>query len=97
MKRELAQKFTVEVSILGQRYFLKGKDSPEYMKTLAGFVDSKMREILKESPNMPPLKAAILACLNISDELFKLKQKEKVVIDYINEKAKMLDFIFSDE
>ncbi len=97
MKRDLIQKFTIEVSILGQRYILKGKDSPEYMKTIAGFVDSKMREILKESPNMPPLKAAILACLNISDELFKLKQRERVVIDYINEKAKSLEFIFSDE
>ncbi len=87
----------IEVYILGQKYLLKGEGSPQYMKELAEFVDSKIREVLKNSPNMPPLKAAIIASLNITDELFKLRDQQKAIIDYVNEKAEALSLLFSDE
>ncbi|MCX7793956.1 MAG: cell division protein ZapA [Thermodesulfovibrionales bacterium] len=88
---------STEVYILGQKYLLKGDASPEYMNELARFVDSRIREILKNSPNMPPLKAAILASLNISDELFKLKEREKDILKFVKERTDALEFIFSEE
>jgi len=91
------EKVSVEVSILGQKYILKGEGSQEYLKELANFVDSRIKEILKDAPNMPPLKAAILASINISDELFKLKERERALIDYVNKKTELLESIFSDE
>lgn len=88
---------STEVHILGQKYVIKGNASPEYMSELARFVDSRIRDILKNSPNMPPLKAVILAALNISDELFKLREREKNILDFVKEKTKALAFIFSED
>lgn len=88
---------STEVYILGQKYVLKGDASPEYMNELARFVDSKIREILRNSPNMPPLKAAILASLNITDELFKLREREKNILNFVKERTEDLEFIFSEE
>lgn len=86
-----------EVFILGQKYILKGEASPQYMDELAQFVDSRIREVLKNSPTISPLKATIIASLNIADELFKIREKEKKILDYVNETAQALEIIFSDE
>lgn len=88
---------STEVYILGQKYIIKGEASPQYMNELAKFVDASIREILKNSPSTPPLKAAILASINMADELFKLKKKEKYLLDYVNEKTAALELIFSEE
>jgi len=65
----------VEVYILGQRYIIKGNASADYIKHLSDFVDKKLKEVYSNSPNITPLKAAILVSLNIADELHKLKQQ----------------------
>lgn len=97
MKGRPAEKVSVEVYILGQKYILKGEESPEYLKALAEFVDSKIRDILKNSPSTPPLKAAILAGIGITDELFKLRYKERAILEFVNKKTEELEVIFSEE
>jgi cell division protein ZapA len=64
---------SVEVNILGQKYIIKGDASPEHIRQLAEIVDQKLKEVYSNVPNITPLKAAILAALNIADELQKLK------------------------
>ncbi|MBA4349554.1 MAG: cell division protein ZapA [Thermodesulfovibrio sp.] len=66
---------SVEVYILGQKYLIRGEESPEYIKQLAAFVDEKLREVYSNSPGITPLKAAILTSLNIADELHRTKNK----------------------
>ncbi|MBI2163707.1 MAG: cell division protein ZapA [candidate division NC10 bacterium] len=62
---------TTEVEIFGERYTLRGTDSPEYLARVAEYVDGKFHEVVKESPTLPPAKIAVLASLNIADDLFK--------------------------
>ncbi|HEX8947867.1 MAG TPA: cell division protein ZapA [Dissulfurispiraceae bacterium] len=69
----------VEVHILGQKYVIKGDDSPEYIQQLAEFIDGKLKEVHSHSPHITPLKAAILAALNIADELHKVKKEYQSV------------------
>lgn len=64
---------SVEVNILGQKYIIKGDAPPEYIRQLAEIVDQKLKEVYLNVPNITPLKAAILAALNIADEFQKLK------------------------
>jgi cell division protein ZapA len=64
---------SVEVNILGQKYIIKGDAPPEYIRQLAEIVDQKLKEVYSNVPNVTPLKAAILAALNIADEFQKLK------------------------
>jgi cell division protein ZapA len=60
-----------EVQILGERYTLRATDSPEYLNRVAEYVDGKFHEVAKESPALTPIKVAVLASLNIADDLFK--------------------------
>ncbi len=72
-----------EVHILGQKYVIKGDDPPEYIKQLSEFLDQKLKEIHSQSPHITPLKAAILAALNIADELHKVKSEYNLVTQNI--------------
>ena len=60
-----------EVEIFGERYTLRATDSPEYLNRVAEYVDGKFHEVAKESPALTPVKIAVLASLNIADDLFK--------------------------
>jgi cell division protein ZapA (FtsZ GTPase activity inhibitor) len=55
---------------------------------VAEFVDSKFRDVAKESPALIPSKVAVLASLNIADELFKsgeaARQREQEILARID-------------
>ncbi|HEX7078582.1 MAG TPA: cell division protein ZapA [Candidatus Eisenbacteria bacterium] len=61
---------TVSVTILGSEYKIKGAD-PEYIQSVAAYVDGKMRELERRLATGTPTKIAILASLHIADELFR--------------------------
>jgi cell division protein ZapA len=84
----------VEVYILGQKYTIKGEASEEQIRKLAAYVDSKLKEVYNLSPNITPVKASILAALNIADELFRLKNEQDEMNKYIEEKTKTLTALF---
>jgi len=65
-----------EVEIFGERYTLRSSDAPEHLQRVAEYVDSKFRELVKQSPSLVPSKVAVLVSVNIADELFK--QSEEV-------------------
>lgn len=85
---------SIEVTILGQKYTVKGDAPEDYMKKLAAFVDDKLMEVYNNSPNITPLKAAILASLNIADELQKLKDAQENLTRNIEEKTDVLSGLF---
>ena len=64
-------KNVVEVQILGQQLSIRGEADQAYILGVAGYVDRKMREITEKLPVASLSKVAILASLNIADELFK--------------------------
>ncbi|ACI21699.1 MULTISPECIES: cell division protein ZapA [Thermodesulfovibrio] len=66
--------YKTEVYILGQKYTIKGEKSPEYIQRLAAYVDEKLRKVYEQNSAMPPLRAAILACFYIADELYEMKK-----------------------
>jgi cell division protein ZapA len=69
----MSDKKSVTVTIYGNEYTLKGEADPQYILELAKFVDAKMTEIGKKS-SAPAAKVAILASMNISDELHRLEK-----------------------
>ena len=64
-------KSVVHVQILGQQLAIRGEADQEYILGVASYVDRKMREITDKLPVASLSKVAILASLNIADELFK--------------------------
>ena len=65
----------VKVTIYGQEYTIKAPADATYIKNIAEYVDEKMREVQEElSTPQVPAKVAILAAMNISDDLFAIKR-----------------------
>ncbi len=88
---------SAEVVILGQRYRVKGDYPPEYIQELAEFVDSRLKEVREKSPQITPLKAAVLTALNIADELKRTKREFEAVskdIKFIEDKAESIIKLF---
>ena len=68
----------VKVTIYGQEYTIKAPADATYIKNIAEYVDEKMREVQEElSTPQVPAKVAILAAMNISDDLFAIKRNHE--------------------
>jgi cell division protein ZapA len=65
---------TVVVEIYDQIYHLRGVD-PEYIERLAAMVDGKMRAVSARGGTVDSLRVAVLAALNIADELATLRER----------------------
>jgi len=64
----------VAVDIYDQMYQLRGTDAA-YIEKLASVVDGKMRAVAAQSSSPDSLRVAVLAALNIADELVALREK----------------------
>ena len=60
---------TTEVQIFGATYVIRGGQEPEYLAELAVEVDRRMRELSGHVAHAEPGRLAILAALNLADEL----------------------------
>jgi cell division protein ZapA len=56
------------VSIYDQTYHLRGQN-PDHIRQLADLVDSKMRAVAAQGRTVDSLRVAVLAALNLADEL----------------------------
>ena len=63
----------VHVEIYGQGYSLNAGADPGYVQKLAAHVDEKMREVGRSTAAVDSLKVAVLAALNIADEVFRAR------------------------
>jgi len=58
----------VTVEIYDQTYHLSGQDT-EHIRGLAGLVDARMRSVAAQGRTVDSLRVAVLAALNLADEL----------------------------
>jgi cell division protein ZapA len=65
---EPVQNQSIAVEIYDQIYHLRGTD-PAYIERLASIVDAKMRAVSAHGNTVDSLRVAVLAALNIADEL----------------------------
>src|ERR1700678_1807793 len=65
---------SVSVDIYDQTYHLRAHD-PAYIEKLAATVDSKMRAVSASGTTVDSLRVAVLAALNIADELLRLQEQ----------------------
>ena len=63
----------VHVEIFGQSYALRAGEDPAYLERLAAFVDEHMQEVAKAAGAVDSVRVAVLAALNIADELMQAR------------------------
>ena len=64
-------KRSVAVTIAGQRYTIKSDAEESYVQSLAQMVDDKVKEVQRAAKTAPLQAVAMLAALQIADELMR--------------------------
>lgn len=81
----VAKKTRVVVKILGEDYTILGDADPDYIRGLATAVDARLRQALESNRKLARSQAAILTCLNVADELNKLKAQYDELVHLIED------------
>ena len=81
---------TIVVNIFGTEYSIKGETDPDYIRKVARYVDSRMREIAGQMSTRSATKIAILVALNITDELFREQAERQDLQSRIDGSSKRL-------
>jgi cell division protein ZapA len=69
----------VKIEIYDQVYNVNGDQDEKYLQELAAYVDGKMRSIAEATHMVDSLKVAVLAALNIADEMFTVREKQQEI------------------
>jgi cell division protein ZapA len=77
----------VPVEIDGQRYPIRTALDPAYVRQLAAYVEEKIRATADSTPTSDSVSLAVLAALNIADELFRCRQTNDARDGQIAERA----------
>ena len=80
-------KLVVKVRIVGEEYTLRTEASPEHTKAVAEHVDRTIRAIMGGGSTVETQKAAILAALQITDELFRERAAVEMITNDIRQLA----------
>lgn len=86
----------IRVNIFGTEYTLVSDGNETFVNEIAQYVDKKMREIDKSSAIKSVNKIAILAALNIAEELCQERDYRNKLLDQLNEEAKNLNESIQD-
>jgi cell division protein ZapA len=73
------KRHAVKVTILNDEFTVRSDETPEHTTAVAEYVDAAIRQVLAASPAIEVQKAAILAALQITDTLFKVRQANEAV------------------
>jgi cell division protein ZapA len=77
---------SIEVEILGATYNVRSEHTPDYLEQLAGIVDQRMREISQRVATVDSGRIAVLAALNLADELLRCTRQQEGEQVQISEK-----------
>jgi len=80
------KKNAVRVTIVDEEYTVRSELDPEYTREVASYVDSAIRRVLASGTIVETHKAAILAALAITDELFQSRRQ----LDELSQRLKRL-------
>ncbi|HEY4185399.1 MAG TPA: cell division protein ZapA [Polyangia bacterium] len=87
-------KRSVTVQVAGQRYTLKTDDDDRLVRSLAGYVDGKFRDIQKMTRNPDTQAVAILTALQVAEELFQTREESAELKKRVGDKARaLLDYL----
>ena len=88
---------SVKVDIFGKTYTLKGDADPDYVQKVAAFVNERMDEVAANSAVASTAKVAILAAVNIADELFREQRKRLETMASLEDKSDQITHLLVKE
>jgi cell division protein ZapA len=80
-------KNAVRVVIGGDEYTVRSELPPDYTREVAAYLDAALKRVRDSLPMVETQKAAILAALAITDELFQARRGDRDVADRLTAMA----------
>ncbi|HEU5169136.1 MAG TPA: cell division protein ZapA [Gemmatimonadales bacterium] len=74
----------VRVTIGGEEFAVRSELPPEYTREVAAYLDAALKRVREAAPALELHKAAILAALAITDELFQARRGDRDQADRIS-------------
>lgn len=81
------KKNAVKVMICDEQYSVRSERDPEYTREVAAHVDGAIRRVLQSGPLVESHKAAILAALALTDELFQSRRQQRELAQRLRQMA----------
>jgi cell division protein ZapA len=78
------------VTIAGQRYTVKSDAEEAYVHSLAQLVDERVREVQRGAKVAPPHAVAVLAAMQIADELLREREHRATLRRRVRETSRHL-------
>ncbi|HET7424139.1 MAG TPA: cell division protein ZapA [Gemmatimonadales bacterium] len=72
-------KNAVRVTIGGEELTVRSELPPEYTREVAAYLDAALKRVRDSLPSVDVQKAAILAALAITDELFQARRSDREI------------------
>jgi cell division protein ZapA len=93
-------KRSVSVQIAGVKYSLKTDEDERWVKSIAAFVDGKIREAQKHGRTVDTQSVAVLTAMQIAEELFterratrelrkSIRERSQSLLDYLEREARV--------
>ena len=70
----MEERTTTVVKINNSEYSISSSASEEYVRSVSYYVDKKIQELISHDRRLSTSMAAVLACVNIADELFQARE-----------------------
>ena len=83
-------KKSYNINILGQELAVLNDADDEHVAKVIQLVTGKMEEVLKSANNLKALDVAILAALNVAEDLLKLRGVNKELCDQLESRSEKL-------
>ncbi|HEU4643809.1 MAG TPA: cell division protein ZapA [Gemmatimonadaceae bacterium] len=80
----MSKKSTVKVTIVGEEYTIRSDESAEHTRAVARYVDETIRSLMNSGAVVESHRAAILAALQITDELFKAREAPREMAERLH-------------
>jgi cell division protein ZapA len=84
---------SIRVKIFGSEYPLRG-ESEEFTRRVATYVDEMISSIHQKLPEQPTLTVAVLSALNITEDLFKERERNKELTSDVREEVEKISALF---
>ena len=80
-------KNAVRVLIGGDEFTVRSELPPEYTREVAAYLDAALKRVRDSMPMVETHKAAVLAALAITDELFQARRGDRAIADRLTAMA----------
>ncbi len=80
----------MEVTIANSQFTIKTDADEAYIQDIARYLNGKIEEVQKKTKSVSTLNVIILSALNIADDLFRERNKERKYIRDVEDRSKNL-------